>query len=162
MLAQHEERRVPCLRVTADLDAVDRWRARIDAAAARCQILQAALYLGGPAGESLDVTAYESACGASHGVTTLRDWCERWIRVPGDRGLWLGPTLAARLDDDARAALEPIAEATPVGDGLRIALKDPAHMDAFERALGSLLPSAEDGREASMALHAASRGDARA
>lgn len=155
VLAMHEDRRVVALRVSsASLERADAWRARIDEVAARGELLQAALYLSGPAGESLDVTAYEQACGAAHGVTTLRAWAERWVRVPGDRGLWLGASLAARLDDDARAALEEIAAVEPVGDGLRVVLREREHLDAFERALADLLPRSEDGHEVMKALYA--------
>jgi len=155
VLAMHEDRRVVALRVSsASLERADAWRARIDEAAARGQLLQAAMYLSGPASESLDVTAYEQACGAAHGVTTLREWAERWVRVPGDRGLWLGPTLAARLDEDARAALRDVAIVEPVGGCLRVVLGDREHLDDLERALAALLPRSEDGNEVMRALYA--------
>lgn len=155
VLAHHEERRVVALRVSsASLERADAWRARIDEAAARGQLLQAALYLSGPAGESLDVTAYETACGAAHGVTTLREWAERWIRVPGDRGLWLGPSLAEHLDAHARARLEEIATVEAVGECLRVVLLERERLDDLERALSELLPTTEDGREVMSALYA--------
>jgi len=87
-------------------------------------------------------------------VTTLRAWAERWVRVPGDRGLWLSKALADRLDGDARAALEEIATVEPIGDGLRVVLEEREHLDAFERALADLLPSSEDGGEVMRALYA--------
>ncbi len=141
VLSQREELRVPCVRAsTVALEAIDTWRRRIDGAFASGLLLQAALYRSDPTGESPDVTAYESACGTAHGVTTLRSWCERWVRVPGDLGLWLGKALASRIDDETRHALAAVAELEAVPGGLRITLVDRARMDDFEHALAGLLP----------------------
>jgi hypothetical protein len=155
VLANDEDQRVVALRVsTTDLERVPTWRARIDAAAERSELLQAALYLTGPVGESLDVTAYEQACGAAHGVTTLRDWAERWVRVPGDQGLWLGPSLLAHLDDAAHEALSEVASVASVGECLRVVLSERQRLDDLEHALAAFLPSRDDGRKAMTALYA--------
>lgn len=154
-LAHREERRVPCLHVTTTrLDRRTPFRDRIDEAVSSGLVLQAALYRSGAEQGGPDVTAYEVACGAPYGATTARAWCERWVRVPGDLGLWLGPTLLERLDDPSRGALAEIAALDPIGEHVRVRLRDRADLDALERALAAVLPSAEDAREAVTALHA--------
>ncbi|MGE0786370.1 MAG: hypothetical protein AB7S26_11935 [Sandaracinaceae bacterium] len=154
VLPRAEEARVVCLRASsADLSLREAWRARIDALFDAGQLIQAALFHRDPTGESPDVTAYEQACGAAHGVTTLRAWCERWVRVPGDAGLWMSHAIANHLDDETRAALRAIAEVDERSRGVRISLRDRDDMDALEAALSAVLPTDADGREASLALH---------
>lgn len=96
-----------------------------------------------------DNTPYESACWIQGPITTHRSWCRRWIRFPGDEHLWLARPLVSRLDDEALLSLANVAEVTPFGDGgLAIRLRDREDLDALERSLAILLPSATDADEA--------------
>lgn len=153
VLANHEEQRVITLMVSSsELAREPSWKARIDAAVQAGHLLQASLFRSDDQVSLPGHTAYEAACRLSQTITTLRTWCSRWVRVPGNVALWLGPELGVRAND-ARAAIEEVADVCTLGEGLRIELRDEAAMDRFEHALAELLPSAEDARAAMMVLH---------
>lgn len=90
---------------------------------------------------SLESTPYEIACGI-HGQCTLqRSWLTRFIRGVTRDALWLGPALTDRIDRDA---LDTVADVRPVGDGVRIDIRETAPLDALEEALATLLPEEGD------------------
>ncbi|NOU30678.1 MAG: hypothetical protein HOO96_22490 [Polyangiaceae bacterium] len=97
-------------------------------------------------------SAYEDACGAPHDVRTGRSYVRRWLRVPGNDTLWLGPSLLAHLPAAATSALEAIATVAPCGSATRIGLSDAKHVPLLEEALAPLLPTVEEARAAAMEL----------
>src|SRR5262249_5102548 len=64
-------------------------------------------------GMTLDMTAYETACGVRGQCTLARSWGTRFLRYVTDDALWLGPDLVARIGDVE--ALRALAEIVPVG-----------------------------------------------
>jgi hypothetical protein len=164
-LADREEDRVPTLTLWADADAIGE-----DATArlreAWSALLARAMDAGGAQGVLLrsgwtpampEHTAYETACGIDGRATTTRAWVARWVRVPGNDRLWLGPALAARLGAEARARLAEIADVEARSEGLAIALREPAQAGALEEALAELLPSEQEAHAANAAWYAAAR-----
>lgn len=148
---------VPALAVaTSDLTLQDQWRERIDDALARGALLQASLFRTASIyrvdGSSTD---YEIACGIDGQVTQLRSWCERYVRIPGELGIWMSAPLAGHLDAEAWQRISSIATVHVGPFGRRVVLREPDDLDAFENALGALLPTAEDSR--SVIAQAASR-----
>lgn len=126
----------------------DAWCALVDGAFARRGV-QAVVYR---ADERIyspsSCTAYERATGAAEQMSTVRSWAQRWLRLPGNDRLWLGPTLAAHLGPSERAALEEIGTLRPCAEGWAFALRERALVPALERALASLLPTAEQAHAA--------------
>ncbi len=101
-------------------------------------------------GGSAEMTLYETACGIHGQVTPRRSWCTRWLRAVTGDTLWLGPELLALLD--STSGIEACADVSPLGRGARISLRDRSGMDALEKALEKLLPSAEDWMAAMQAM----------
>ncbi len=97
-------------------------------------------------------SAYEDACGAPHDVRTGRNYVRRWLRVPGNDVLWLGPSLLSNLPAAATSALEAIATVEPCGPAMRIGLSDARHAPALEQAVAALLPTALEASAAAMEL----------
>lgn len=132
----------------------DVWCALLDGAFARGGV-QAVVYradqqLYSPA----TCTAYERATGAAEGMSTVRTWAQRWLRLPGNDRLWVGPTLAAHLGEPERTALAELGTLQPCGEGWAFALRERALVPAFERALASLLPTAEQSHAAMLQWYA--------
>jgi hypothetical protein len=148
---------VPTLVLWASADALGedaatsleaRWSERIDEVMRRGGV-QGVVHRWSAPTASVDHLAYESACQTGGLHVTWRPWLERWIRVPGNRRLWLGPALAARLTTAMREALAPIATITPCGEGVAIALGSRRDERAMERALADLLATSADAQSAS-------------
>ena len=59
--------------------------------------------------------------------------------------MWLGPELLARVD---RSALEAVSAVEPVGQAVRVTLRQDATLDALEAALAPILGSSVDLAEA--------------
>jgi hypothetical protein len=129
---------------TTLLDDVLRWGDEIAEAA---PLLQANIENVGAPPTNL-FTLYEEVCGIWRHVNLTPEWGSRWLRSCS-RWLWLGPTLLARVDRDAVAA---VASVTAVGDHARLVLRDDATLDALEQALAPILPSHEDWLAAVAAL----------
>ncbi len=89
-------------------------------------------------------TAYEAACGTS-GRAIERQWLTRFVRVPGNDRLWLGPALASRVDREAVAAVADVVERD---GGLVITLRERSQWLALEAALLDLLPGEADANPA--------------
>jgi hypothetical protein len=71
--------------------------------------------------------------------------------------MWLGPELIVRVD---RAALEAVGRVEPVGQAVRVVLRESATLDALEGALAPVLASAADlhqAREADQVARAPER-----
>jgi hypothetical protein len=155
-----EEERVPTImawfeaRREGASGVLDRWSARFDSEMQSGRGIQGAITRGSwqPHG---DTTAYETACGMAPGVGTLREWVTRRLRVPGTHRTWLSCALAAHLSD--RGSLDAIAEVTPLGDALRITLRDRAHYAELERALAGVLPTASESQAVTRAFAARHR-----
>lgn len=75
-----------------------------------------------------------------------RAWLTRWLRVMGKGTVWLGRELAL-LDID-RAALARATTTTEQSGTLRVVIADDDALNVAESALGTLLPSAAQWREA--------------
>jgi hypothetical protein len=119
--------------------------AAIERGAARGLILQATLASWGDA-PSLAMTPYEKAVGIEGKDVTRESWVTRYLRVVGDDTVWLGPPIAARLPEDAKAGLQSAAARCgelPRG-GLSVTVGGRARRSSVEQALRALLPSAAD------------------
>ncbi len=117
----------------------------------RADGVQASLFRCGATAPALS-SAYEDACGVHHDVRTVRSYVRRWLRVPGNDMVWLGPSLLSHLPDAATSALEAIATVAPCGPAMRIGLSDAKHVPLFEEALAALLPTVEEGRAIAMEI----------
>jgi hypothetical protein len=161
VLPDRMEARIPALAISverASLDAPMQARVRevlehclaraIAAGAVSGSITRA----GQPISTSVDHTAYETACGIHGTVTTTRDWCRRWLRIPGDEVTYLAPALAERIDAPARQSLATVAGLDVREDGsLFVRLRDRADLDTLERGLSAVLPDAAAARAAERA-----------
>lgn len=117
----------------------------------RADGVQASLFRCGATAPAYS-SAYEDACSAPHDVRTGRSYVRRWLRVPGNDTLWLGPSLLSHLPAAARSALEAIATVEPCGPASRIGLSDAKHAQLLEEAVAALLPTAQEARAAAMEL----------
>jgi hypothetical protein len=110
----------------------------------RCVQAFVARWKGDGAGHcSLDSTPYERACGSPGMCTLQQSWATRFLRAVSGDAVWIGPGLLARVD---RTALDGVASCTPVGDALRIVLREGATLDALEAVLAPVLASEADYR----------------
>lgn len=159
VLGNHDDARVGALTVWLDADAAGEGRTTevrsmllglLDEIM-RGEGVQAVLFRCGATAPAYS-SAYEDACGVHHDVRTVRSYARRWLRVPGNDTVWLGPSLLANLPDASAAALEAIATVAPCGPAKRIGLTDAKHASALEHALAGLLPTAEEGRAIAMDL----------
>ena len=162
ILGRDASERVPTLSLWADTEALGvelsthleaRWSDVIARAMERDGLQGVVLRGGWPAGGTVDYTAYETACGVGGMIATTRAWLTRWVRVPGNHRLWLGPALAARLDAEARAKLATIADLATNGASLSLTLRQRSDARAFEEALADILPAEADAHAATRAWY---------
>jgi len=164
MIPDHDGDRAATLLLWVDTQAVGpekttilraRW-AELVARAMAAGGLQGVVHrCDGAMGSTVDYTPYEMACGTSGAMATGRAWLLRWVRVPGNDTLWLGPALAAHLDHEARANLAAVAEVQALDSGvLRVALRSPNDRAAWEQALAPVLATEADARDAMQAWYA--------
>jgi hypothetical protein len=118
-------------------------RTVIDDFVVRAQCAQAFVARWGSAG-SVESTPYEGVCGVSGQCTLQRSWQTRFLRAVSAEGIWLGPSLVARVD---RAEIDRIAVTEPIGDALRIVLREGCSLDEMERLLAPILPTHQDWRD---------------
>jgi len=161
VLPDRMDARVPALAISierASLDAPTQARARevLEASLARvitAGALSASITRAGqPITTSVDHTTYEAVCGIHGTVTSTRDWCRRWLRIPGDDVTYLARGLAEHIDAPARQALAGVADLEEGADGsLLVRLRDRSDLDALERGLAAVLPDAASAQAAQRA-----------
>ncbi len=163
VLPDRMEARIPALAISverASLDAPRQARVRevledclaraIAAGALSGSITRA----GQPISTSVDHTAYETACGIHGTMTNTRDWCRRWLRIPGDEVTYLAPVVAEHVEAPARKALTAVADLEDRADGsLLVRLRDRGDLDALERGLAAVLPDAAAAQAAQRAWY---------
>ena len=93
---------------------------------------------------TLDLTAYETACGIGGQCTLRKSWQTRWVRTIAPGTLWVGPALAGRVEVGAAAW-------SPIGEGHRAVVED---VGAIEQALADVLPDRDAWSVAACAMYA--------